>query len=278
LCELVLVTRRFVPIRVHLCMSSTRVLTRFLAKLSLSLFAALSLAHPAAAQQASVAERYLFNAVNAERTQRGLHPVRWDDALYQAASYHASIMAAHNTISHQFSGEPELSTRGARAGAHFSVISENVAMAPDAVQIHDLWMKSPHHRDNILDDTVDHIAIRVVRRNNELFAVEDFEKAVATLSLNEQEERVAILVQSTADVTILPATAESRRTCEMSTGWSGTRKPWFVMRYTAGDLNHLPDTLVSKLNSGKYHSAAVGACTAASQNFSTYNIAVLLYP
>jgi hypothetical protein len=259
-------------------MSSTDVCRCPFAKLFLVLLAALYLAHPAAAQQASVAERYLFNAVNAERAQRGLHPVRWDNALYQAASYHASIMAEHNTISHQFSGEPELSTRGARAGAHFSVISENVAMAPDAVQIHDLWMKSPHHRDNILDNTVDHIAIRVVRRNNELFAVEDFEKAVASLSLNEQEERVAILVQSTTDITILPATAESRRTCEMPTGWSGTRKPWFVMRYTAGDLNRLPDTLVSRLNSGKYHSAAVGACAAESQNFSTYNIAVLLYP
>ena len=119
---------------------------------------------------------------------------------------------------------------------------------------------------------------RVVRRNNELFAVEDFEKAVASLSLNEQEERVSILVQSTADITILPATAESRHTCEMSTGWSGTRKPWFVMRYTASDLNRLPDTLVSKLNSGRYHFASVGACAADSRNFSSYNIAVLLYP
>jgi hypothetical protein len=258
-------------------MSSAHCLRR-LAKLFSFLVAAFCFALPAASQQASVAERDLFNAVNAERAQRGLRPVRWDDALYRAASYHADEMAAHNTISHQFSGEPELSSRGSHAGAHFSVISENVAMAPDAVQIHDLWMKSPHHRDNILDATVDHIAIRVVRRNNELFAVEDFEKAVADLSLSEQEEQVAILVQSTADIAVLPATEESRRTCKMSTGWAGTRKPWFVMRYTAGDLNHLPDALVSKLNSGRYHSAAVGACPADSQNFSAYNIAVLLYP
>ena len=164
-------------------MSSARLFRRFAAKLLL-LPVVLAPALPAMAQQASPAERYLFNAVNAERAQRGLRPVRWDDALYGAASYHADAMAAHNTISHQFAGEPELSTRGARAGAHFSVISENVAMAPDAVQIHDLWMKSPHHRDNILDATVDRVAIRVVRRNNELFAVEDFEKAVASLSLD----------------------------------------------------------------------------------------------
>ena len=232
-----------------------------------------------AAQQTSVSEQYLFSAVNAERVQRGLKPVRWDGALYRAATYHADVMASHGTISHQFKGEPELSSRGATAGAHFSVISENVAMAPNAVQIHDMWMNSPHHRDNILDGSVNRVAIRVVRRGGQLYAVEDFDHVVAELSLGEQEEQIAMLVQSTADMQILPTTNDARRTCAMETGYAGQRKPWFVMRFTAGELNRLPDTLVSKLTSGRYHEAAVAACPAAdTKNFSAYNIAVLLYP
>lgn len=230
-------------------------------------------------EQISVAEQYLFSAANAERAQRGLPALKWDAALYGAAAMHADVMAAHSNISHQFAGEPDLSARGSRAGAKFSVISENVAMAPNVVQIHDMWMKSPHHRDNLLDATVNHIAIRVVRRNGQLYAVEDFEKAVANLSFYDQEQRVANLLQSTAQINILSPTEDARRTCEMDTGYAGQRKPWFVMRFTAGELNRLPDTLVDKLGTGKYHEAAVGACRATgTQNFSAYNIAVLLYP
>jgi hypothetical protein len=232
-----------------------------------------------AQQPMSVSEQYLFSAVNAERQQHGLQPVQWDPVLYRAATYHADAMAEHNTISHQFSGEPELSARGAAAGAHFSVISENVAMGSNAVQLHDMWMHSPHHRDNILDASVDHVAIRVVRHNGELYAVEDFERQVASLSLSQQEQTIANLVQNTADVTILPTTADVRRTCAMDSGYAGPHKPWFVMRFTGGQLNHLPDALVDKLSSGRYHSAAIGACPATDvQNFSAYNIAVLLYP
>ncbi len=227
----------------------------------------------------SVAEQYLFSAANAERAQRGLTALRWDAALYQAASFHADAMAAHSTISHQFAGEPELTTRGATAGAHFSVISENVAMAPTAVEIHDMWMNSPHHRENLLDSKVDSVAIRVVRRNGELYAVEDFEKSVANLSLDDQERKVASLLQRTASVTVLTAAEDARRTCALDSGYVGPRKPWFVMRFTAGELNQLPDTLQDKLASGKYHQAVVGACpVTGSKNFTAYNIAVLLYP
>jgi hypothetical protein len=51
------------------------------------------------------------------------------------------------------------------------------------------------------------------------------------------------------------------------------------MRYTAGDLTRLPDQLKTKLMSGKYHQAVVGACDAHNtEAFTAYNIAVLLYP
>jgi hypothetical protein len=243
-----------------------------------ALLCSCAVAH-AGAQQTSVAEQYLFNAVNAERAQQHLRPLRWDAALYRASSFHANAMAAHGTISHQFTGEPELSARGANAGAHFNVIAENVAMAPNAVQIHEMWMKSPHHRDNILDPAVNQVAIRVVLRNGELYAVEDFDHAVANLSLDEQEERVAILVQSVTPISMLPDTADARRSCAMSTGYAGRLRPWFVMRFTAGELDRLPDKLVDKLESGKYRQATVGACAASgTEHFSAYNIAVMLYP
>ncbi len=227
----------------------------------------------------SVAEQYLFAAANAERTQRGLRPLRWDDTLYRAAVEHGRAMAEREAISHQFPGEPDLSTRGKQNGARFSRITENVAEAPTAVEIHTAWMHSPGHRANLLDPTVDSVGIGVVSRGGELFAVEDFDRSFSTLSLDEQETAVASLLRSKSSIAILPKSADSRRTCAMQTGYAGDRMPWFIMRYTTADFTKLPDALREKLASGKYHHAAVGACTLSSMNnFSAYNIAVMLYP
>ena len=52
----------------------------------------------------------------------------------------------------------------------------------------------------------------------------------------------------------------------------------FVMRFTASRLTRLPSELKTRLASGNYRQAAVGACPSLSNSpFTTYNIAVLLY-
>lgn len=180
----------------------------------------------------SIAEQYLFESANAERAQRGLPVLRWDDALYRAAVNHAIEMARRESISHQYPGESELSERGKVAGAHFSVIAENVAEAPTAVRIHDAWMKSPGHRENLLDPRVDAVAISVIRRNGQLYAVQDFERSVEQMTFSEQENVVAELLNTEGSVQVLPDAVDARKTCEMETGYTGGRKPWFVMRYS----------------------------------------------
>jgi len=226
----------------------------------------------------TVAEQYLLAAANEARANQGLSPLRLDPVLCEASIVHAREMAEHAAISHQFEGEPELATRGANAGAHFSVIAENVGEAPSSVIIHDLWMHSPGHRANLLDPSVDSIGIAIVTRNNQLYAVEDFASTVQTLTLNQQERTVGnVIAQSGMRVT--ETTDAARETCLMSTGYAGPRQPWFVMRYTAASLNEIPSQLKSRLSSGKYHQAIVGACSATRKTpFTAYNIAVLLYP
>ena len=227
----------------------------------------------------SVSEQYLFNAANAERIQRGLQPLRWNANLYRAAHAHAEEMAARASISHQYPGEPELAERGRASGARFSLISENVAEAPTAVMIHDAWMNSPGHRANLLDPKVDSVGISVIRRDGQLYAAQDFDRSVATLSLAQQESTVGALVEAAAPVELLDASDDGHRTCSMDTGYAGQRRPWFIMRYTAGDLTRLPDALKTELATGKYHQAMIAACNAHQvQAFSTFNIAVMLYP
>jgi uncharacterized protein YkwD len=231
---------------------------------------------------ATIAEQYLLSAANQERAARGLPTLRRDPQLASAAAGHAHVMAAHASISHQFPGEAELTARGAAAGVAFSEIAENVGEAPSVVTMHELFMQSQHHRDNLLDPAIDSAGISVIARGGELYAVEDFAKTVRAVGVEEQEAAIARLVTQPGRqlaVDMSPATTSAaRQTCAMDTGYAGTRKPWFVMRFTSDSLTQLPGELKTRLASGEYREAAVGACSLRQGAFSSYNFAVLLYP
>jgi len=75
------------------------------------------------------------------------------------------------------------------------------------------------------------------------------------------------------------AISAARETCTMSTGYAGERRPWFVMRFTSDSLTQVPQELKTRVASGRYRQAAVGACASGKRSaFTSYNFAVLLYP
>ena len=226
----------------------------------------------------SVGEQYLLSAANNDRASRGLSTLHRDPHLELAARLHAYEMVKHGNISHQFAGEQDLAARAGEAGAHFSLITENVAEAPNAAQIHDLWMQSAGHRANLLDPKVDAVGISIIRDHGQFYAVEDFGRTVETLSLEQQETTVGGLLAQRG-LRLAGDRGEARQTCEMETGYAGGRQPWFVMRYTSADIGQLPPELTSRLESGKYHLASVGACVNGKQGpFTSYNLAILLFP
>ena len=222
----------------------------------------------------TLAEQYLYQSVNAERAATGLPSLTWNQPLQDAARFHAQRMRAAGTLSHQLSGEPDLTARAAHYGTSFSRVSENVAVGPSILQMHDALMHSPHHRENILDPAVDSIAVSVVADRGELWAVEDFAHTVETLPLDEQENRVAALLSRRGMAA--EATETARQTCQQDSGYVGAR-PGFVMRYTTADLNRLPEQLLARLQTGGYRRATVGACPPDAGGFSSYSIAVMLY-
>jgi Cysteine-rich secretory protein family len=230
----------------------------------------------------TVAEQYLLAAANLDRAQRGLPVLTLNPELAEAARTHAREMANHGDISHQFDGEPDLTERGATAGVHFSLITENVAEASDPVMMHDLWMNSEGHRENLLDPEVNSVGISIIFHDHQYYAVEDFADTVVTRSFDDQESAVENLITDSglqiADEKSVTA-EEARKTCSMDTGFAGHTHPWYIMRYTADKLTELPPELQTRLKSGEYHKAMVGACSSTESGpFTSYNIAVLLYP
>jgi len=229
---------------------------------------------PAAAEQ-------LFALANEARAETAAGPLKWDEALAEAARQHCLRMAAEGPISHRYGGEAELSDRAGQAGAHFSMVEENVAFGPTPAQIHDGWMHSPGHRSNLLNPAVDRVGIAVVAARGELYAVQDFARDVEELSPSQVEARVAALIRPNG-VAILSNPALARQACASDHGVPEDRSgalPRFIMRWQGADLSRLPAPLVEKLTSGQIRQAAVGSCPAQAGegNFTAYRVAVLLY-
>jgi len=229
---------------------------------------------PGAAEQ-------LLALANQSREQHGAQPLKWDSALAEAARQHCLRMAAEGPISHRYGGEPDLSDRAGQAGAHFSLIEENVAVASTPAIIHQAWMLSPGHRRNLLNPEVDHVGIAVVAARGVLYAVADYSKAVQTMSPSEIEARIAALIRPSG-ITILNNSELAREACRANQGIPdahGGPQPTFVMRWQGADLNRLPQRLVQQLESGQFRQASVGSCPAQVEggDFSAYRLAVLLY-
>jgi uncharacterized protein YkwD len=220
----------------------------------------------------------LFVLANQARAAQGLPALQWDPSLAQAALRHCQRMTVEGPISHRYNGELDLTERAAQAGAHFSLIEENIAVGAYPASIHQGWMNSPGHRANLLSRDIDHVGIAVVPAQGVLFAVTDFSKSVETLTQAQVEAKVAAMLQRYG-LAIASDPREARTYCASNGHFNGPDAPHFLMRWQNPDLTVLPDDLVKKASSGDYRRAAVGSCEpqGLEGTFTAYRLAVLLY-
>jgi uncharacterized protein YkwD len=210
------------------------------------------------AQKPSAEEQFFFDSANRERVAQQLQPLKWDKALAEAARRHALLMADQASLSHRLPGEPPLDERAGRAGARFSQVGENIAVGPQAPAIHTGWMHSPGHRANILDVHFTALGVGVIEDDSELYAVEDFSVAVASLAIEAQEEKVTALLAAQG-LRVSSEREKARKLCADEPGPPGDR-PMLILHYEAADISKLPEPVERKIRNGKFRQAAVGAC------------------
>ena len=90
------------------------------------------------------AEAELLWLTNQSRSTRGLRPLQVDPVLETYAREHSARMAARRSLVHS----TQSALRG--IGLRWTRVGENIAFGMDATQIHEQFMQSPRHRDNIL--------------------------------------------------------------------------------------------------------------------------------
>jgi uncharacterized protein YkwD len=223
----------------------------------------------------------IVQLVNHARAEAGASALQWDAALAEAAHQHGMRMAAEGSAEHQYPGEPAISERASQSGAHFSSIAEDVAVGSTAVDIHEVWMRSPDNRANLLNPQMDRIGIAVVASDGDLYAVAEFERAVPTLTQAQVEATIGGLLRRSG-ITILHDATAARAVCvtdkPLSSSETG-RHPGFVLRWQDPDMTHLPQVLAKLISTPRYSEAEVGSCPAQDVKgpFTAYRVAVLLY-
>jgi uncharacterized protein YkwD len=87
--------------------------------------------------------------INQFRASNGLPPVIVDANLIDAARYQAVAMASANVLSHEIGGD--FTSRMNSAGFVYANAAENVGAGHSSVEdAINAWIRSPHHRENML--------------------------------------------------------------------------------------------------------------------------------
>ncbi len=111
-------------------------------------------------------ERSAFDLLNQKRIENGLRPLGWSDKLVSIARSHSRNMAEFNFFSHRGLDDKMVSDRADDAGiGKWRAIGENIAynrgyQDPISKAV-DLWLNSPSHRHNLLDNTWKETAVGI---------------------------------------------------------------------------------------------------------------------
>jgi uncharacterized protein YkwD len=137
-------------------------------------------------------EKDLLELANQERIGQGLIPLRLSCDLTRMARSHSQDMASRLEMSHLSVLGKSYLERLVDAGFYFRAIGENVASSETfrADFIHQSFMGSPEHRENILDPAFEEIGIGVVyAQDKKYYVTQDFMHALKILE-DEKAEKI----------------------------------------------------------------------------------------
>jgi len=97
----------------------------------------------------------VIDLTNQERARYGLPALQWNDQLFNAAKEHSQSMAHGDFFDHR-----QLVERVREEGYPSSFVGENIgAGSSTAEDVVEMWMNSPGHRNNILNQEYEEIGI-----------------------------------------------------------------------------------------------------------------------
>jgi uncharacterized protein YkwD len=144
------------------------------------LASALNLFAAAEPSSAAADEYRIFSLINQQRTMMSLAPFEWDDQLAAIARNYSAQMAREGFFDHTDRNGEAVNDRADRAGVdRWRRIGENLFMCGGIRDFSNMaveqWMRSPGHRNNILDRRFNATGIGIARaRNGRIYVTEVF--------------------------------------------------------------------------------------------------------
>jgi len=185
-------------------------------------------------------------------------------------------MAQQQELSHQFEGEPSLPNRLAAASPlHLDHAGENVALDLSAAAAHEHLMRSPPHRENLLDPSYNVAGFGVIRSGERLYVVQDFGHNLPAYSTDQTEDAIVGTVSRMRRAAHLPALARKSDSglraavCSMAQedrlGTSSMHElaqRYSVISYTNLHPEILPAGATRLIGDHRLSNVAVGVCFA----------------
>ena len=227
------------------------------------------------------AEAELLDLANRVRAKDDLQPFKLDPDLTKAARDHATAMALHQQLSHQFPGEPELGQRLAKASSLFlQEAAENVAMADSADRVHESLMHSPPHRENLLHPSYNVVGFGVVRNGRMLYVVQDFGHSLPktstqdagaqlTASLNRirAEQRLPALQRRDSSFLQAGACAMGKNNSIHAPAGEEPPQGRYVLRYNTAQPDSVPSQARKAIEDRSVTEFSAGVCFARSSSY-----------
>lgn len=115
------------------------------------------------------AEKGFARRINAERASRNLGKLSLDPEISKAARVHTREMVRRSELYHTPSDKLR------RRVTNWIVLGENVGVGGSVSSLHDAFMASPAHRDNVLEATYQHVGIGTKKADGRLWVTVIFE-------------------------------------------------------------------------------------------------------
>ncbi len=239
----------------------------------------------------------LLQAANKSRELAGVPPLRMDESLLDAARAHARRMVESERLEHQLSGEPSLLERIAMVsspagGLKLDRAGENIAYADSGAKVNEALMRSPPHRENLLDRGFNIVGIAAVWSKGRLYVVQDFAHEVPSYTAQQSGKLIGRVVGEMRQQAGLPelvqltplkldeaacslARENPPNTRLLATAYDNRR----IITYTQSRPEILSQAVLSMLRDPGVRQFAVGACYARNAAYpaGTYWVAILLY-
>ena len=241
----------------------------------------------------SAAENELLAAANKSRAFAGAPPLRADEGLREAAVAHARLMIEHARLDHQFPSEAGLLQRIALVSPlKMDRAGENIAYANCAPDVNTALMRSPPHRENLLDRRFNIAGIAAIWSHGQLYVVQDFAHEVPSYSPRQSAQLVGRAVDVIRQQAGLPELSQlaapnlDEAACSLAndnrpnahllaTAYENRK----IITYTESRPELLPVAAATMLRDPGVRQFAVGSCYARNAHYPTgmYWVAILLY-